>query len=243
MGSMPLSASSSRSSVGFKTSTPAPLSSTRVVKIPVNAQSTPLSASSSRASIPDASGFKTSTPQRPRSDTSTPNFFKNYDPIQTIEKLDTKFQERKHFQGVQKVESTKSNNFFENDFGTTNFEVPQGLSDNYIAQFDTAFNKGPSSQGRDGNWSSLSGNSISQNCSTVFNQEWFPANNSFANFGEINKIDSITNFDSENAKQSSSSDTRGFDKKNSRPWTPTMSKNYYDENLSSQRSRNFFEEN
>ena len=62
---------------------------------------------------------------------------------------------------------------------------------------------------RDGNWSALSGNSISQNYSTVFNQEWFPANNSFANFGEINKTDSITNFDSANSKQLSSSDTRG----------------------------------
>ena len=57
-------------------------------------------------------------------------------------------------------------------------------------------------------WSALSGNSIGQSCSTMFNQDWFPANN--PDFGQNHNF--------------------------LRPWSPAVvsQQNYFDDSSSSQ---------
>ena len=66
-------------------------SASRVVKIPVTPSQTSVS-SSSTMGYP---GFKTSTPQRPESQSPAPRFFRNYDHGHAVKRIDSGVLERR----------------------------------------------------------------------------------------------------------------------------------------------------
>ena len=87
-------------------------------------------------------------------------------------------------------------------------------------------------------WSALSGNSIGQSCSTMFNQDWFPANN--PDFGQNHNylasnrsVNSVNNLQISKLSNSLLAATSKID---TRPWSPAVvsQQNYFDDSSSSQ---------
>ena len=87
-------------------------------------------------------------------------------------------------------------------------------------------------------WSALSGNSIGQSCSTMFNQDWFPANN--PDFGQnpnyLASNRSVNSVNNLQISKLSNSLLAANSKLDTRPWSPAVvsQQNYFDDNSLSQ---------
>ena len=87
-------------------------------------------------------------------------------------------------------------------------------------------------------WSALSGNSIGQSCSTMFNQDWFPANN--PDFGQnpnyLASNRSVNSVNNLQISKLSNSLLAANSKVDTRPWSPAVvsQQNYFYDNSLSQ---------
>ena len=87
-------------------------------------------------------------------------------------------------------------------------------------------------------WSALSRNSIGQSCSTMFNQDWFPANN--PDFGQNHNFlasnRSVNSVNNLQISKLSNSLLAANSKVDTRSWSPAVvsQQNYFDDSSSSQ---------